>query len=149
MVSIISRSQRRKIQQRYTQYQRDLKESGESTSMAQAKDQTDEGLGSKPALKIKRSASMEQLAKVHAELRANEKFSLAGLEKALMESDDETDEGTELGQERTLVQDGMLEAFMAEQTFLVDKQTEVDHQQVASKESASTEVLKCSMEDAS
>lgn len=38
VVPIISRSQRRKIQRRYTKYQRDLKESGESTSVAQAKD---------------------------------------------------------------------------------------------------------------
>lgn len=59
VVPIISRSQRRKIQRRYTQYQKDLKENGESTSMAQAKDQTDGGIGSKPIPKIKRSASME------------------------------------------------------------------------------------------
>lgn len=45
-----------------------------------------------------------------------------------MENDDETDEGIELGQERTLAEDGIFEAFMAEQTFLVDKPTKADHQ---------------------
>ncbi|GMP26124.1 hypothetical protein CsSME_00002702 [Camellia sinensis var. sinensis] len=35
MVPVISRSQRRKIQQRYTQYQKDLKEGGESSSLVQ------------------------------------------------------------------------------------------------------------------
>ncbi|GMP44272.1 hypothetical protein CsSME_00013281 [Camellia sinensis var. sinensis] len=38
-----------------------------------------------------------ELAKVHAELRAKERASLTGLKKALMESENETDEDGELG----------------------------------------------------
>ena len=93
----------------------------------------------------KRSVSKEQLAKVHTELKARERFSLAGLEKALMESDSETEGEIELGQKKEMAVDEMFEAFMVEQTFLVEKPTGVDHL----KEVTSTEVPECSMEDAS
>ena len=65
-------------------------------------------VGSKPGTKIKRNANKEQLAKVHAKLRAKERSSLAGLEKALIESDDETDEEVELGQKKVLAEDEIL-----------------------------------------
>ncbi|CAL5368399.1 unnamed protein product [Camellia sinensis] len=81
---VISKTQKRRIQRKYTQYQKNLKKSGESSSL------------------IKRSASREQLAKVHAELRAKERTSLIGLEKAFMESEDETDKEGELGQKKVL-----------------------------------------------
>ncbi|KAF5948719.1 hypothetical protein HYC85_014676 [Camellia sinensis] len=49
----------------------------------------------KPTLQGKMGCSREQLAKVHSELKAREKSSLAGLKKALMESDSEAE--TEVG----------------------------------------------------
>ena len=87
----------------------------------------------------------EQLAKVHFELKAKERFSLTGLERALMESDSETKGEVGLGQRKEMVEEEMFEAFMAEKTFLVEKPVETDH----SKEVTSTEVPECSMEDAS
>ena len=95
--SRISRSQKRKIQRRYTQYQMDLKESGESSILAHPKGLTEEressklDHSSKLTPKNKRSFSYEQLAKVHSEMKAKERSSLAGLEKALIESDSETE----------------------------------------------------------
>ena len=112
MILVISRSQRKKIQWRYTQYQTALKENGESPSLGQSKGHTERVEWSNPGPKIKGSASREQLAKVHAELRAKERSSLAGLEKALIESYVEIDE--ELGQKKVLAEDEMFEVFMAE-----------------------------------
>ena len=42
MVPVISRSQKRKIQRRYTQYQKDLKKSGKRSSLVQSKGQIEE-----------------------------------------------------------------------------------------------------------
>ena len=85
------------------------------------------------------------MAKVHSELKAKERSSLAGLEKGLMESDSEIEDEVIPGQTKGMVEEEMFEAFMAEQTFLVENPTETDH----SKEVTSTEVPECSMEDAS
>ncbi|KAI8015098.1 Non-specific lipid-transfer protein [Camellia lanceoleosa] len=142
MVPVTSiKTQRRKIQRKYTQYQRDMKESGESSLLAQSKGQAEEKENPKLASQIKRSASREQLAKVHAELRTKESTSLAGLNEALMESEDDR----ELGQKKVLVEEDMLEAFTVEQTFLGGKPTEA----IVLKELASIEVPECSMEKAS
>ncbi|XP_028122923.1 uncharacterized protein LOC114320035 isoform X1 [Camellia sinensis] len=99
---VISKTQKRRIQRKYTQYQKNLKKSGESSSLAQSKGQAEEKESPKLAPQIKRSASREQLAKVHAELRAKERTSLIGLEKAFMESEDEIDKEGELGQKKVL-----------------------------------------------
>ncbi|GMP44051.1 hypothetical protein CsSME_00013158 [Camellia sinensis var. sinensis] len=87
------KTRRRRIQRRYAQYQNDMKKSGENSSLAQAEEKESPKLASQ----IKRSASREKLAKVHAELRAKERASLTGLKNALMESENETDEDGELG----------------------------------------------------
>ena len=151
MVPVISRSQRRKIQWRYTQYQKDLKEGGEGSSLVQLKSQAEGEEDSKldhslkSTLPDKRSYSREQLAKVHSELKAKERSSLAGLEKGLMESDSEIEDEVVPGLRKGMVKKEMFEAFMAEQTFLVKKPTETDQ----SKKVTNTEVLECSMEDAS
>ena len=99
----------------------------------------------KSTLPDKRSCSREQLAKVHSELKAKERSSLVGLEKALMESDSEIEDEVVLGQRKGMVEEEMFEAFMAEQTFLVRKPIETNHL----KEVTNTEVPECSMEDAS
>ena len=62
-----------------------------------------------------------------------------------MESDSETEKEVGLGQKKEMVEEEMFEAFMAEQTFLVEKPVVKDH----SKEFVSNEVPECSMEDAS
>ena len=99
----------------------------------------------KSTLQDKMGYSREQLAKIHFELKAKERSSLVGLEKALMESDSETEGEVGLGQKKEMVKVEMFEAFMVEQTFLVEKPAETDH----SKEAIGTEVLECSIEDAS
>ena len=120
MVPVISRSQRRKIQRRYTQHRKDLKESGESSSLVQPKGQAEGEKSSKldhnpkSTPQDKRSCSRKQLAKVHSELKAKERSSLAGLEKALMESDSEIEEEVGLGQRKEMIEEEMFEAFMAE-----------------------------------
>ncbi|KAF5933197.1 hypothetical protein HYC85_029368 [Camellia sinensis] len=143
MVPVISRSQRRKIQCRYTQYQQDLKESGESSSLIQTegKKNPKSDHTPKPTLQSKVGCSREQLAKVHSKLRVREKASLAGLEKALMESGSETEEEIGMSQKKEMVEEEMFEAFMAKQTFLVKKPVEENH----SKEPVSNEVAECSM----
>ena len=93
----------------------------------------------------KRSCSREQLAKVHSKLKAKERSSLAGLEKALMESDSETEEEVGLGQREEMVEEEMFEAVMAKQTFLVGKPEGTDH----SEKAITIKVLECSMEAAS
>ena len=89
------------------------------------------------------------MAKGHTELKAKERSSLASLEKALMESNSEIEGEAELGQRKELVEDEMFEAFMAEQTFLIEKPTGTDHKRFDLNEVASTKVPGCSMEDAS
>ena len=69
----------------------------------------------------------KQLAKVHSELRAREKSSLARLEKALMERDSEPETKIGLSQKKEMVEEEMFEAFMAEHTFLVEKPVVTDH----------------------
>ena len=69
----------------------------------------------------------EKLAKVHSELKAREKSSLAGLEKASMESDIEAEMEVGLGQKKEMVEEEMFEAFMVEQTFLVEKPVVTSH----------------------
>ena len=116
MVPVISRSQRRKIQRRYTQYQRDLKESGESSSMIQIgeKKNRKSDHNSKLVIQNEVDRSREQLAKVHSELKAREKESLAGMEKALMESGSEPEGDSGVSQKKEMVEEEMFEAFMAE-----------------------------------
>ena len=147
MVPVISRSQRRKIQRRYTQYQRDLKESGESSSMIQTgeKKNRKSDHSSKPVTQNEVDRSREQLVKVHSELKAREKESLTGLEKALMESGSETEEDVGVSQKKEMVEEEMFEAFMAEQTFLVGKPAEENH----SKGPVSNEIPECIMQDVS
>ena len=67
------------------------------------------------------------------------------MEKALMESDSEIEDEVIPGQTKGMVEEEMFEAFMAEQTFLVEKPTKTDH----SKNVTNIEVPECSMEDAS
>ncbi|XP_028076612.1 uncharacterized protein LOC114278707 [Camellia sinensis] len=78
-------------------------------------------------------------------MKAKERSSIASLEKSLMESDSEIEGEVEQGQEKELAEN---EAIIAEQTFLVEKTTGAEHKRIASKEPTSTEVPKCSMEDA-
>ncbi|XP_028054038.1 uncharacterized protein LOC114258294 isoform X2 [Camellia sinensis] len=142
---ITIRTQRRNIQKKYPGDQNDMKKSGENSSLAQSKGQAEEKESPKLASQIKRSANREQLAKVHAELRAKERASLTGLKKALMESENETDEDGELGSKKVLTKEDMFEAFTVEQTFLGGKPTEA----TILKEPASIEVSECNMEKAS
>mgnify|MGYP003703534107 FL=1 len=85
------------------------------------------------------------MAKVHSDLKVREKASLAGLEKALMVSGSETEEEIGMSQKKEMVEEEMFDAFMAEQTFLVEKPVEENH----SKEPVSNEIPECSMQDVS
>ncbi|XP_028105256.1 uncharacterized protein LOC114304287 [Camellia sinensis] len=147
MVPVISRSQRRKIQRRYTQYQKDLKESGGNSSPVKTEGRKNpkSGYAPKPVPQSKVVCSREQLVKVHSELKTREKASLVGLEKALMETDSETEEEISISQKKEIVEEEMFEAFMAEQTFLTEEPVEKD----PSKGSISNEIPECIMQDVS
>ncbi|XP_028091828.1 uncharacterized protein LOC114292112 [Camellia sinensis] len=98
---------------------------------------------SKPVSQNEVDRSREQLAKVHSELKVREKESLAGLEKALMESGSETEEDIGVSQKKEMVEEEMFEAFMAEQTFLIGKPAEENH----SKGPVTNEIPECIMQD--
>lgn len=78
MVPVISRSQRRKIQRRYTQYQKDMKGNEESTLLVQTEEKKIPKSDHIPktTLQSKVVCSRDQLAKVHSELKARERSSL-------------------------------------------------------------------------
>ncbi|XP_028106496.1 paramyosin-like [Camellia sinensis] len=174
--SVSSWITKEKIQRRYTQYQKDLKESRESSSLIQTgeKKNRKSNHNSKPVLHNEVDCSREQLAKVHSELKVREKDTLAGLEKALMESgkqlakvhselktrekaslvglekaltetDSETEEESSVSQKKEVVEEEMFEAFMAEQTFLTKEPVEKD----PLNGSVSNEIPECIMQDVS
>ncbi|XP_028073920.1 probable inactive protein kinase DDB_G0270444 [Camellia sinensis] len=100
---------------------------------------------SKPVTQNEVDRSREQLAKVYSELKAREKESLAGMEKALMESGSETEEDSGISQKKEMAEEEMFEAFMAEQTFLVGKPAEENHL----RGPVSDETPECIMQDVS